>query len=61
MIGDMFRNTKVIFRNLYMIVCLHLDLPTAEELMRPIRPENEQIRGFTLQPVRLGLQKLKII
>ncbi|KAM4580443.1 centrosomal protein of 162 kDa isoform 2-T2 [Odontesthes bonariensis] len=27
------------------------DLPTAEELMRPIRPENEQIRGFTLQPV----------
>ncbi|CAG6016104.1 unnamed protein product, partial [Menidia menidia] len=28
------------------------DLPTAEELMRPIRPENEQLRGFTLQPVR---------
>ncbi|XP_072251058.1 centrosomal protein of 162 kDa isoform X2 [Leuresthes tenuis] len=27
------------------------DLPTAEELMRPIRPENEQIGGFTLQPV----------
>ncbi|TMS11282.1 Centrosomal protein of 162 kDa [Larimichthys crocea] len=27
------------------------ELPTAEELMRPIRPEQEQIRGFTLQPV----------
>ncbi|XP_035984615.1 centrosomal protein of 162 kDa isoform X4 [Fundulus heteroclitus] len=27
------------------------DLPTAEELMRPIRPENKHIRGFTLQPV----------
>ncbi|XP_044063040.1 centrosomal protein of 162 kDa isoform X2 [Siniperca chuatsi] len=27
------------------------ELPTAEELMRPIRPENNHIRGFTLQPV----------
>ncbi|MEQ2291201.1 hypothetical protein AMECASPLE_011011, partial [Ameca splendens] len=27
------------------------DLPTAEELMRPIRPENNHIRGFSLQPV----------
>ncbi|KAM9425776.1 centrosomal protein of 162 kDa [Pholidichthys leucotaenia] len=27
------------------------DLPTAEELMRPIRPKREDIRGFTLQPV----------
>ncbi|XP_030250867.1 centrosomal protein of 162 kDa isoform X6 [Sparus aurata] len=27
------------------------ELPTAEELMRPIRPEKDQIRGFTLQPV----------
>ncbi|XP_018521252.1 centrosomal protein of 162 kDa isoform X3 [Lates calcarifer] len=28
------------------------ELPTAEELMRPIRPEQDHIRGFTLQPVR---------
>ncbi|XP_070767902.1 centrosomal protein of 162 kDa [Enoplosus armatus] len=27
------------------------ELPTAEELMRPIRPERDHIRGFTLQPV----------
>ncbi|XP_030014331.1 centrosomal protein of 162 kDa isoform X2 [Sphaeramia orbicularis] len=27
------------------------ELPTAEELMRPIRPEDDHIRGFTLQPV----------
>nr|XP_020514652.1 centrosomal protein of 162 kDa-like isoform X2 [Labrus bergylta] len=27
------------------------ELPTAEELMRPIRPEEDHIRGFTLQPV----------
>lgn len=27
------------------------DLPTAEELMRPIRPEEEHLRGFSLQPV----------
>ncbi|XP_034730618.1 centrosomal protein of 162 kDa isoform X2 [Etheostoma cragini] len=27
------------------------ELPTAEELMRPIRPEKDQMRGFTLQPV----------
>ncbi|KAM4632876.1 centrosomal protein of 162 kDa [Polymixia lowei] len=27
------------------------ELPTAEELMRTIRPETEHIRGFTLQPV----------
>uniref|UniRef100_A0A1A7WA69 Centrosomal protein of 162 kDa n=1 Tax=Iconisemion striatum TaxID=60296 RepID=A0A1A7WA69_9TELE len=27
-------------------------LPTAEELMRPIRPEDDQTRGFTLQAVR---------
>ncbi|XP_034553537.1 centrosomal protein of 162 kDa isoform X2 [Notolabrus celidotus] len=27
------------------------ELPTAEELMRPIRPETDQIRGFSLQPV----------
>uniref|UniRef100_A0A3Q1KI59 Centrosomal protein of 162 kDa n=1 Tax=Anabas testudineus TaxID=64144 RepID=A0A3Q1KI59_ANATE len=29
------------------------ELPTAEELMKPIRPEKDHIRGFTLQPVRL--------
>eukprot|EP00064_Thunnus_orientalis_P000540 superscaffoldBa00000027_g541 len=28
------------------------ELPTAEELMRPIRPEKDHIRGFSLQPVR---------
>ncbi|XP_013879092.1 centrosomal protein of 162 kDa isoform X2 [Austrofundulus limnaeus] len=28
------------------------DLPTAEELMRPVLLEHDQIRGFTLQPVR---------
>ncbi|XP_040901329.1 centrosomal protein of 162 kDa isoform X2 [Toxotes jaculatrix] len=27
------------------------DLPTAEELMRPIHPERDHIRGFTLQPI----------
>ncbi|XP_070822577.1 centrosomal protein of 162 kDa isoform X5 [Chaetodon trifascialis] len=27
------------------------ELPTAEELMRPIRPEEGHMRGFTLQPV----------
>ncbi|XP_076593753.1 centrosomal protein of 162 kDa isoform X5 [Chaetodon auriga] len=27
------------------------ELPTAEELMRPIRPEEDHMRGFTLQPV----------
>ncbi|KAL3060821.1 hypothetical protein OYC64_015209 [Pagothenia borchgrevinki] len=27
------------------------ELPTAEELMRPIRPEQDDVRGFTLQPV----------
>ncbi|XP_047453612.1 centrosomal protein of 162 kDa isoform X2 [Mugil cephalus] len=27
------------------------DLPTAEELMKPIRPEENQLRGFTLRPV----------
>ncbi|XP_039973965.1 centrosomal protein of 162 kDa isoform X2 [Xiphias gladius] len=27
------------------------ELPTAEELMRPIRPEEDHIRGFTLQAV----------
>ncbi|XP_041798678.1 centrosomal protein of 162 kDa isoform X2 [Chelmon rostratus] len=27
------------------------ELPTAEELMRPIRPEEDHIRGFTLQSV----------
>ncbi|XP_037309035.2 centrosomal protein of 162 kDa isoform X5 [Pungitius pungitius] len=30
------------------------ELPTAEELMRPIRPEKDIIRGFTLQPVSTG-------
>ncbi|XP_010778813.1 centrosomal protein of 162 kDa-like [Notothenia coriiceps] len=30
------------------------ELPTAEELMRPIRPEQDDVRGFTLQPVRSG-------
>lgn len=34
-------------------LCLYLELPTAEELMKPIRPEKDHIRGFTLQPVRL--------
>ncbi|XP_062278354.1 centrosomal protein of 162 kDa [Scomber scombrus] len=28
------------------------ELPTAEELMRPIRPETDHTRGFSLQPVR---------
>ncbi|XP_075961474.1 centrosomal protein of 162 kDa isoform X8 [Anarhichas minor] len=33
------------------------ELPTAEELMRPIRPEKDHIRGFTLQPVSaVGLE-----
>ena len=36
--------------------CLCVELPTAEELMRPIRPDKDHIRGFTLQPVRSGLQ-----
>ncbi|XP_056290108.1 centrosomal protein of 162 kDa isoform X1 [Pseudoliparis swirei] len=27
------------------------ELPTVEELMRPIRPERDDLRGFTLQPV----------
>ncbi|XP_042346714.1 centrosomal protein of 162 kDa isoform X2 [Plectropomus leopardus] len=27
------------------------ELPTAEELMKPIRPETDHIRGFSLQPV----------
>ncbi|KAM9352865.1 centrosomal protein of 162 kDa [Symphorus nematophorus] len=27
------------------------ELPTAEELMRPIRPEEDHLRGFSLQPV----------
>jgi len=31
-----------------------VELPTAEELMRPIRPEQDDVRGFTLQPVRSG-------
>uniref|UniRef100_A0A3P8THR2 Centrosomal protein of 162 kDa n=1 Tax=Amphiprion percula TaxID=161767 RepID=A0A3P8THR2_AMPPE len=30
---------------------LDKELPTEEELMRRIRPEKDQIRGFTLQPV----------
>ncbi|XP_068426865.1 centrosomal protein of 162 kDa isoform X2 [Clinocottus analis] len=30
------------------------ELPTVEELMRPIRPEREHLRGFTLQPVSAG-------
>ncbi|KAL6108660.1 cep162 [Pungitius sinensis] len=30
------------------------ELPTAEELMRPIRPKKDIIRGFTLQPVSTG-------
>ncbi|XP_045895582.1 centrosomal protein of 162 kDa-like isoform X1 [Micropterus dolomieu] len=33
------------------LFCVYLELPTAEELMRPIRPEKDHIRGFTLQPV----------
>uniref|UniRef100_A0A3P8VXP9 Centrosomal protein of 162 kDa n=1 Tax=Cynoglossus semilaevis TaxID=244447 RepID=A0A3P8VXP9_CYNSE len=32
--------------------CFSSDLPTAEELMRPIRIDEDHIRGFTLQPVR---------
>ncbi|KAM6995229.1 centrosomal protein of 162 kDa [Tautogolabrus adspersus] len=36
------------------------ELPTAEELMRPIRPEEDHIRGFTLQPVStVGLDNIK--
>ncbi|XP_074510917.1 centrosomal protein of 162 kDa isoform X4 [Sebastes fasciatus] len=36
------------------------ELPTAEELMRPIRPEEDHIRGFTLQPVSaVGLDQEK--
>lgn len=34
---------------------LNVDLPTAEELMRTIGPEQDQMRGFSLQPVRSGL------
>ncbi|KAI3361532.1 hypothetical protein L3Q82_013681 [Scortum barcoo] len=30
------------------------ELPTAEELMKPIRPEEDHVRGFTLQPVSSG-------
>ncbi|XP_073342549.1 centrosomal protein of 162 kDa [Pagrus major] len=33
------------------------ELPTAEELMRPIRPEKDHIRGFTLQPVSADQEK----
>nr|XP_046255811.1 centrosomal protein of 162 kDa isoform X2 [Scatophagus argus] len=33
------------------------ELPTAEELMRPIRPETNHIRGFTLQPVSVDQEK----
>ncbi|XP_054477409.1 centrosomal protein of 162 kDa isoform X2 [Anoplopoma fimbria] len=33
------------------------EFPTAEELMRPIRPEEDHIRGFTLQPASaIGLE-----
>ncbi|XP_039662293.1 centrosomal protein of 162 kDa isoform X2 [Perca fluviatilis] len=36
------------------------ELPTAEELMRLIRPEKDQMRGFTLQPVSaVGLDQEK--
>ncbi|XP_060905163.1 centrosomal protein of 162 kDa [Labrus mixtus] len=36
------------------------ELPTAEELMRPIRPEEDHVRGFTLQPVStVGLDNKK--
>ncbi|XP_028436995.1 centrosomal protein of 162 kDa isoform X2 [Perca flavescens] len=36
------------------------ELPTAEELMRLIRPEKDQMRGFTLQPVSaVGLNQEK--
>ncbi|XP_069393742.1 centrosomal protein of 162 kDa isoform X2 [Paralichthys olivaceus] len=34
------------------------DLPTAEELMRPIRIEDDHTRGFSLQPVS-GLQRVQ--
>ena len=34
------------------VVCIS-ELPTAEELMRPIRPEtSDYIRGFPLKPSR---------
>ncbi|XP_029927766.1 centrosomal protein of 162 kDa isoform X2 [Myripristis murdjan] len=36
------------------------ELPTAEELMRPIRPEDDYIRGFTLQPISGKLDPVKI-
>ncbi|XP_049440497.1 centrosomal protein of 162 kDa isoform X2 [Epinephelus fuscoguttatus] len=36
------------------------ELPTAEELMKPIRPERDHIRGFSLQPVSaVGLYQEK--
>ncbi|XP_033497664.1 centrosomal protein of 162 kDa isoform X1 [Epinephelus lanceolatus] len=36
------------------------ELPTAEELMKPIRPERDHIRGFSLQPVSaVGLHQEK--
>uniref|UniRef100_A0A8D3CQU4 Centrosomal protein of 162 kDa n=1 Tax=Scophthalmus maximus TaxID=52904 RepID=A0A8D3CQU4_SCOMX len=35
------------------------DLPTAEELMRPIRIEEDHTRGFSLRPIRSGLQHPK--
>lgn len=37
-------------------ISVDVDLPTAEELMRTILPEQDYIQGFSLQPVRLGLQ-----
>lgn len=37
---------------LFLTMCL--ELPTAEELMRPIQLERNQIRGFSLRPVRWG-------
>uniref|UniRef100_A0A3P8W2Z8 Centrosomal protein of 162 kDa n=1 Tax=Cynoglossus semilaevis TaxID=244447 RepID=A0A3P8W2Z8_CYNSE len=39
--------------------CFSSDLPTAEELMRPIRIDEDHIRGFTLQPVSAGEQAIQ--
>ncbi|KAM4736119.1 centrosomal protein of 162 kDa [Anableps anableps] len=38
-------------QSLHPVSTTESDLPTAEELMKPIRPENNHMRGFTLQPV----------
>lgn len=45
----------------FFCLCVYLELPTAEELMRLLRPEATQIRGFTLQPVRSGLRSRWIL